>query len=202
MAAVSLPRAYEDGEMLFLQGDRAEGFFVVGEGHIRVCRLGRDGREQTLHRLGAGEVCGEVPVFQGGRYPATAMAEGDLTALYVPGDAFLALAEEEPGLLLEMLAVLARRLRRFVDLVDDLALKEISARVAKHLLDLRVRQAGETVRLETAKQALAARLGTVAETLSRTLGKMQKRGIVAVEGRTVRILDRDGLDALAAGAKL
>jgi len=202
LAEASAWRVYARGEMLFLQGDRADGFYAVITGSVKVCRLGREGREQVLHLLGAGELCGEVPVFQGGRYPATAVADAKTEAIYVPGDRFLDLGQKHPQILLEMLAVLSQRLRTFVGLIDDLALNEISARLAKHLLDLGARAQAPAVELATAKGVLAARLGTVAETLSRTLARMQKRRIIEVRGRKIRILDREALAALAAGAKL
>lgn len=195
-------RAFEAGEFLFQQGETADGFYVVAEGRVKICRFAPDGREQVLHVMGPGDLCGEVPVFQGGRYPASAIAAGAGRGLYVPGDRFLALAESHPEVLLEMLAVLSMRLRRFVALIDDLSLKEISARLAKHLLDLRARQGADTVRLETTKTLLAGRLGTVAETLSRTFGKMQRRCMIESGGKTIRLLDADALAALAAGEKL
>ena len=102
-----------------------------------------------------------------------------------------------------MLAVLSGRLRHLVQLVEDLSLKEVSARLAKYLLDLSLRgDGGAVVVLETTKTVLASRLGTVAETLSRTLTRMQRRGIIRVQGRTIAITDADGLQALAAGMKL
>jgi CRP/FNR family transcriptional regulator len=203
LAGVALLREYEDGESLFRREQAAEGFCVVASGQVKVCRFSADGREQLLHLFGDGEPVGEVPVFQGGRYPATAMAVGRLRALYLPRDRFLALGREQPELLLNMLAVLSTRLRHFVSLVDDLSLKEVSARLAKHLLDLSARADGaQTVELDTTKAMLASRLGTIAATLSRTLAKVQDRGIIRVDGRRIALLDRERLQELAAGMKL
>lgn len=207
LAAVMSLRSFDPEERLFLQGRQADGFYVVTKGKVKAYRVSHDGREQVLHMLVAGEVCGEVPVFQTGRvadptYPASAAAVGPVRALYVPRGRFLELAMKRPEMLLEMLAILSVRLRRFVGLIDDLSLKEVSARVAKHLVDLSVREGAGTVTLDTTKAVLASRLGTIAETLSRTLKKMQTRGIIAVQGRTIRILEMEQLTALAAGMKL
>ncbi len=195
-------RAFGEGEPLFREGGRADGFYALLEGRVRVLRTGPRGREQVLHHFAAGEWVGEVPVFQGGRFPATAMAVEAVDALYVPGAVFLDCASEAPEILLEMLAVLAGRLRGFVDLIDDLSLKEVSARLAKHLLDLRARAGGDAFRLELPKAVLAARLGTLAETLSRTFRKMQDRGVIELERDRVTVRDADELQALAMGAKL
>jgi CRP/FNR family transcriptional regulator len=209
LAEVMHLRRFVAGEVLFQQNEAAEGFYILLCGRVRILRFGGGGREQVLHVLAAGETCGEVPVFQGRAYPATAVAEGEVEALYVPGAAFLELGRAEPDLLLDLLAVLSGRLRRFVGLIDDLSLKEVSARLAKYLLDLRVHgRAGgrsaeaETVGLPEAKAVLARRLGTLPETLSRMFRKLRDRGVIEVDGRSVRLLDPDALAALAAGEKL
>ncbi len=200
-AGIMTLRGFDPGEMLFMQGDVAEGFYIVCKGTLKVFRLGHDGREQVLHMIHRGEPCGEVPVFQGKNFPASAMAVVEAEVLYVPREGFLTLGAQHPELLLAILAVLSARLRQFVHLIEDLALKETSARLAKHLLDLRARL-GDIVELETTKAVLATRLGTVAETLSRTLKKMQQRGIIAVDGRRIEILDPENLQTLSTGMKL
>lgn len=196
-------REYDRDEVLFHEGAPAEGFHLVVEGRVKIGRFGRDGREQVLHVFGPGEPVGEVPVFQGRQYPATATAVGRLRTLYLPRDRFIALCRRQPDILMKMLAVLSVRLRGFVQLVDDLSLKEVSARLAKYLQDLSARAGGSAkVELDTTKAMLASRLGTIAETLSRTLAKMQQRRIVRVRGRNITILKPEVLRDLAAGVKL
>lgn len=202
LARCAAIRAYAGGESLYMHDDPAEGLFVVLEGAVRIYRLGVDGREQVLHVLGPGEPVGEAAVFEGATFPASASAQGPVRVLWVGREAFLSVGREEPELLLGMLAVMARRLRGFVGLIDDLSLKEVSARLAKHLVDLSVRQRGVEIELETTKALLAARLGTTAETLSRTLARMKARGIVRIEGPRIAILDREAMLELAAGEKL
>ncbi len=202
LASIALHRTYEAGEYLFMQEEPAQGFYVVVKGRIKVHRLSPDGREQVLHLFGRGELCGEVPVFAGTDYPASAAASGVLEALFLPRERFLAAARRQPQILLDMLAELSRRLRGFVTLIDDLSLKEVSARLAKYLLDLTAHTGAATVELDSSKAVLAARLGTIAETLSRTLKKMQQRKAIAVQGHRIRVLNRDLLIELAGGLKL
>lgn len=194
-------RSFTAGETLFLQDAPADGFFVVIAGKVKVYRLSPDGREQILHLFGPGELVGEVPVFQGGRYPASASAATRLTAVFVPRDGFRELGQANPQLLLDLLAILSGRLRRFVHLIDDLALKEVGSRLARHLLDLRPSTSVREVVLDGSKLELASRIGTIAETLSRTLKKLQDADLIAVEGRRIRLLDVAGLEDLAAGMK-
>ena len=200
--AVALARSYAKGEYLFYQDSEADGFHVVTQGQISVLRQGVDGREQVLHLFGPGEMCGEVPVFQGGTFPASAVAARKSQTLFLPKRAFTDFSSKHPEVLLAMLASLSVRLRQFVNLIDDLSLKEVSARVAKYLLDLASHQGSNQVELDTTKSMLAARLGTVPETLSRILGKMQGLGAVVVEGKCITLQDRDLLADLAAGMKL
>jgi CRP/FNR family transcriptional regulator len=201
--ARSIPsREYGGGETLFTQGEAAEGFFCIFSGNLKVYRVAQQGREQVLRVLGPGTLCGEVPVFEGEHYPASAAATDTARVLYVPRTAFLNVARERPDVLLGMLAVLSRRLRGFVGLIDDLSLKEVSARLAKYLVDRSFQAGSNEFRLDTTKAVLASKLGTVAETLSRTLGKMQERGIIEVDGREIRVLDGERLHALASGEKL
>jgi CRP/FNR family transcriptional regulator, dissimilatory nitrate respiration regulator len=203
LAETAVARGYSAGEVLFHAGTPAEGFHIVSHGKIKVCRYGVDGREQVLHLFTGGEPCGEVPVFEGGAYPATAEALDTSVTLYLERKAFLAMALKNPEVLLHMLGVLSRRLRNFVNLIDDLALKEVSARVAAYLLQkIPPDNKNAAIELDTTKAMLASRLGTIGETLSRTLARMQKRGIIAMEGRNVRVVDRKQLERLAEGEKI
>ncbi len=195
-------RQYDAGEYLFRQDAPAQGFTVIAGGRVHVLRSGPDGREQILQTFSRGDVCAEVPVFQGGTYPASGCAETVARILYVPADAFRELGRRQPDMLLNMLATLSLRLRAFVTLIDDLSLKDVPARTAKYLLDSAVHQGVRAFQLPVTKTVAAARIGTVPETLSRVLGKMQRRNLITVKGRAITILDRDALVALAAGMKL
>jgi CRP/FNR family transcriptional regulator, dissimilatory nitrate respiration regulator len=201
-AGVMALREYAPKEVVFHNGEPAEGFFIVTKGKIKIYKISPDAREQVLHLMGCGELCGEAPVFEGGNYPASAAAVGKVQALYVPAQEFRKLGAQHPQLLLAILAILSRRLRQFVTLIDDLALKDVSARLAKHLLVQQLNSDSDIVELQTTKALLAARLGTIAETLSRTFKKMQARGIIDVDGKRVRILNSGMLQDLAAGMKL
>lgn len=203
LAEISGLRLYESGEVLFHAGAAADGFHIVVEGLVKVCRYGPDGREQVLHMFAEGEPCGEAAVFEGGVFPATAEAVAASRTLFLPRDRFLALAAQHPELLLSMLAVLSRRLRRFVEMIDDLSLKEVSTRLARYVLDLSERNGGNAVvELDSTKAMLAARIGAVAETLSRTLARMQRKGVLEVDGRRFVLKDRRALERLAEGEKL
>ncbi len=202
VAAIVQLRSYSGGDMLFSQDDAARGFFVITQGEVKVCRLSPDGREQVLHLLGAGEPCGEAAVFEGTCYPATALALRKLECLYVPRAEFTQLAERQPVILFQMLALLSRRLRHFVRLVDDLSLKEVSSRLARRLLEMSAqRNDSVRIRLDSTKSVLASSLGATSETLSRTFARLQARSLINVEGREIALLDLHNLRRLAEGEK-
>jgi CRP/FNR family transcriptional regulator len=144
-----------------------------------------------------------VPVFAGERFPAYAEALEDSRSFFFPRTAFVELIKGYPALALNMMAVLARRLRRFTGMIENLSLKEVPGRLAAHFLYLSDRKEGAgELQLDISKNQLASLLGTIPETLSRILARMCKEGLIETTGqRQVRILDRAGLEELAEGGK-
>jgi CRP/FNR family transcriptional regulator len=189
------------GETVFREGERADGFYVVESGQVRLYKSAPGGREQTLHVVEPGGTFGDAAVFYGGTYPASAVATRPSRLVYVDGGRFLELVESRPALALEIMASLSQRLREFAGLIEALSLREVSSRLAKYLLDEAARAGAPRFRLPVAKNALAGQLGTVAETLSRSLSALVRGRLVAVSGREVRVLDPEGLARVSAGLR-
>ncbi len=106
-----------------------------------------------------------------------------------------------------MIGSLSFWLRRFVDLVEELSLKDVSARVSKYLLDVCIRsgrkeEEGIVIELEVSKMQLASRLGTISETLSRAFRRLSDRKIIRVEGKRIIILNREALEEISSGITL
>lgn len=202
LVKICLDQTFDKGRELFSEGAIAKGFYLVLSGKIKVYKLSLEGKEQILHIFGSGEIVGEVPVFAGGSYPACAEAIEPTRTLFFSRDSFVELIGKEPAIALNMLGILSRRLRRFIHLIEDLSLKEVPGRLAAHLIYLGERsQTPQSLELEITKAQLASLLGTIPETLSRILAKMTQQGIISVEGRKIRVLDRKALESLAAGGK-
>jgi CRP/FNR family transcriptional regulator len=149
----------------------------------------------------------EAALFLGGTYPAFAEALTDTQLLFFPKRDFVQLIERNPQLSINMIVTLSQYLKRFTLLIEELSLKEVSARMAKHLIDLSLKAVKEgkspnDVELDLSKTQLASKLGTISETLSRTLAKMKAKKIIDVKRNRILILDRKGLEALASGLKL
>jgi CRP/FNR family transcriptional regulator, dissimilatory nitrate respiration regulator len=127
------------GEMLFLAGEPARGLFVIVSGSIRAFRVNANGREQTIHVETAGATLAEVPVFDDGKYPATAVAEAPSEVLFLSKADVQQFFIANPAIALNALRVMAGRLRRHAELVDSLALKDVGQQNGLVRIDTRSR---------------------------------------------------------------
>ena len=202
LAQIVLRKHLQKGQIIFSEGDAADGFYVVVEGTVKIFKLSVEGKEHILHIFESGEHFGEVPVFAGEHFPAHAEAIAESRLLFFPRDAFINLIKQIPSLALNMLATLSARLRQFTIKVEHLSLKEVPGRLAYYLLYLSEEEGGEdSVDLNISKQQLASLLGTIPETLSRILTRMTKQGFIEVDGRHIAIKDRAGLEELSETGK-
>ncbi len=194
IAAISVAKKYGKGVSIFFEGDPGIGFYMVASGKVKIFKMSFDGKEQILHILGPGEPFGEVPVFHGNPFPANAETLTESEVLFFPRTEFVHLVSKNPSLALNMLAVLALRLRRFASQIENLTLKEVPGRLASYLLYLMEEQPGQDkVVLDVPKGQLANLLGTTSETLSRIFAKMTEEGLIRVEGKTIYLLDTERL---------
>lgn len=182
-------RTIARGGSVFREGEPARGLFVITEGRVKLSRLSPAGREQVLHVEGAGASLGEVPVFDGGGYVATAVALTAARLLFVERQALFALCRRRPDVALGIIAVLARRLRRFAALIEDLSLRDVTERLAGFLLAEASRAGADGVFEIGTQDEVAARLGTVRELVSRSLVRLTRAGLIARSNRRVRLLD-------------
>ncbi|WP_310600308.1 Crp/Fnr family transcriptional regulator [Desulfobulbus sp.] len=197
IAAIVVGKQYPKGATIFHEGDPGIGFYLVASGKVKIFKTSFDGKEQILHIFSAGEPFGEVPVFYGSPFPANATTLSDTELYFFPRREFVDLVTATPSLALNMLAVLALRLRRFAAQIENLSLKEVPGRLAAHLRYLMEEQnRRDKVVLDIPKGQLASLLGTSAETLSRIFSKMSDDGLIRVEGKTIVILDPNGLQEL------
>ncbi len=194
LAEIAVIKNYEKGQNIFFEGDLGIGFYVVGSGKVKISKISFAGKEHILHIFGGGEPFGEVPVFNGSPFPATAEALMKTKTLFFPRDKFVLLVEANPSLALNMLAVLSFRLRKFATQIENLSLKEVPARLASYLVYLSEEQENDKfVELDISKGQLASLLGTIPETLSRIFSKMNDEGLIQVNGKRITLLDPEGL---------
>lgn len=202
VVAASHALQLDSGELVFREGDPCDGFYVLGEGRVVVFRLTPDGREQIVHQVEPGRTFAEAALFHAGRFPASARAAASPTRiLRIDGPTFRGLLRDEPALAESMVGSLCIWLHTLLDRIEVLTLSSAGSRLAHHLLRLPARDGiqGLVVTLPGTKKDLAGQLSITPETLSRLLGRWRERGLVAVDGAHVTLLDASALEAVAEG---
>ena len=194
---IAVNKRFNKGELIFSEGDDGIGFFLVASGLIKIFKVSSEGKEQILHIFGPGEPFGEVPVFSGQQFPASAEAITETRLLFFLRTAFVDLLSSHPSLALNMLAVLSQRLRQFTVQIENLSLKEVPGRLAAYLIYVADEQGEDSISLNISKGQLASLLGTIPETLSRIFTRMSNQNLIEVKDRTIRLLDRERLEELA-----
>jgi CRP/FNR family transcriptional regulator, dissimilatory nitrate respiration regulator len=199
VAAITLVKTLAKEDYLFREGDPSHGFYIVQKGAINVHRVNAGGKEQVIHIFRAGESFAEAALATTRGYPADARAVEPSQVLLVQKNGFLALLRDQPELALRMLGSMSIHLHALVGQLEDLTLKDVETRLANWLVKRCPQPDSDqpaTIELSIPKRVLAAELGTVSETFSRTVAKFREQGLVNVKGKTVTVLSPVNLAAL------
>ena len=200
LAARCTTRTLRPREILFEEGQPCRGLFIVAEGSVEVSQTSVRGREQVFHSEGPGATLGEGPLFDRGGYIATAIATEPTRVVFLRRADLLDLCRRHPAVALSILETVARRMRRFAEIVSDLALRAVPERLARHLDALaRSTPPGAELDLGLTQAQLAARLGTVRELVARAFSQLEESGIIARKRTRVVIRDPARLAAVARG---
>lgn len=198
LAERAIPRRFRSGEVIFTEGDACHGMWVVQSGLVKVYKSSPSGREQVLTLESCGQAIAELPVFDGGDYPASAQAVEDTTLLFLSRQSFDSLCVVYPQVGIKMLRVIGQRLRRLLSIIEELSFTTVRGRLASLLLRLarngKKTAEGMEITLPTTNQELAAQIGTVRELVSRNLSRLQAAGVIRMEGRTVVIPNLKALE--------
>jgi CRP-like cAMP-binding protein len=185
-------RQYNAGEIVFHEGDSCSGLYIVQSGTVRIFNSSAGGREQVLALEGPASSIAELPVFDGGNYPASAQAVSDSALLFFSRDHFQTLCLQHPQVALKVLRVIGGRLRRLVNIIEELSFTTVRHRLIALLLRLEksdgVRQGDSiSVILSANNSELAAQIGTVRELVSRNLSRLQSEGLIEIDNRSLTI---------------
>jgi CRP/FNR family transcriptional regulator, cyclic AMP receptor protein len=195
----AVTRRCSPGELIFGEGEPCSGLYVVERGHVRIFKSSSSGREQVLSIDGPGSSIAEVPVFDGGNYPASGAAVDQATLLLIRKQDFQELCLAQPQVALKVLRVVGARLRRLVGIIEELSFTTVRHRLAALLLRLardgKRTADGVEILLPANNQELAAQIGTVRELVSRNLSRLQAEGILKIDGRTVLLCNPVALEA-------
>lgn len=191
IAAITVSKSLEKGDYLFHEGNPSHGFYIVQRGAINVHRVNAAGKEQVIHVFRAGESFAEATLATETGYPADARAIEASQVLLVQKAGILTLLKRQPDLALRMLGSMSLHLRVLVGQIEDLTMKDVETRLANWLVKRCPNPESQgpfTFELPMTKRVLAAELGTVSETFSRTLAKFRGQKLVTVKGKTVTVL--------------
>jgi CRP-like cAMP-binding protein len=199
-------RKFSAGEMIFGEAEPCSGLYVVESGHIRIFKSSPGGREQVLSIDGPGSSVAELPVFDGGNYPASAQAVNDCTLLFFSKKDFHTLCLQHPEVALKVLRVVGARLRKLVGIIEELSFTTVRHRLCAMLVRLaktsgQKSDSGITITLPANNNELAAQIGTVRELVSRNLSRLQAESLIQMDGRTVIIVDLKKLESELASAQ-
>jgi CRP/FNR family transcriptional regulator, dissimilatory nitrate respiration regulator len=199
IAEIAVVKALEKGEYLFREREPSRGFYIVQRGAINVHRVNVAGKEQVIHIFRAGESFAETTLATELGYPADARAVEPSQVLLILKSGFLGLLTRQPELALRMLGSMSMHLRVLVGQLEDLTLKDVETRLANWLIKRCPDPESDqpvAIELKMTKRVLAAELGTVSETFSRTLAKFRESQLLAVKGKTVTVLSPARLASL------
>jgi len=181
----------ERGEVILLEDAPAEALFFVVSGVVKVFKISAEGKEQILSIVRPGESFNDVPVFDDGLNPASAQAMGPVVLYGIKKSELQASLPKCPQLALNIIKVLAEKVRQLVALVEDLSFRHVTGRVAKILLEQAGDGAGPGPRLT--QQEMAAMAGTAREVVGRSLKALEDEGVIRMERHRIVITDKEAL---------
>jgi len=201
LAARAIRKRFTEGELLFQEGEPCRGLHIIATGRLRIFKSSSSGREQVLALEGPGGSVAELPVFDGGNYPASVSAVENSEIIFISRQDLRSFCMEHPEVALKMLAVVGARLRRLVGIIEELSFTTIRQRLVSALVRMAQASGERTERgiefqLPGTHQEIAHQLGTVRELVSRNLMRLQAEGLLRVEAKSITVVDMAGLKAI------
>lgn len=203
IAGRMIHRRIPEGSLLFHKGETARGVYILVAGRVEIYRSTSDGREQVLHSETPVQSVAELPLFDGGEYPASARTAEDSEFYFLSLGDFQRLYREHPEIADAVIRNLGRRLRKLVGVLEKVSLRSVPGRVAKTLLELAEKAGalkdGGTFRLSRTQAELAQELATSRESVARALGALRKDGIIETADGKVTIRSLTDLESAVSG---
>ncbi|MCI0709617.1 MAG: Crp/Fnr family transcriptional regulator [Chloroflexi bacterium] len=192
----SILQTFSAGEVIFLEGNPAEGLWIVEAGRVKIFKLNPEGTEHILHLLGPGKTFNDIGALDGGNNPANATAlSAEVRVWLVPSDIITQVLTQNPQVALNVIRLLAMRVRSLVSQIEDLALYSVIVRLARFLLkqvdDPSLSGPGVT------RTAIAAYLNTTPQTISVALRELEAVGAIEFDRHQIAIIDEDKLQSIA-----
>lgn len=202
ISSFSKIKRFTKNEIIFNENNAYVGFYVLLKGTVKVYKISSKGKESVVHIIKPLTAFADIPLFEGGNYPVSAEALEESLALLIPKEQFLELIHNEPEISLKMLAGFAKRLKSLINQLEDISSNEVPNRLAKYLFrEIKISGTENLpepfIKLSVPKSTVASYIGTITETLSRALKKLQNEKIIRVSGKKIFITDLKKLKNLA-----
>lgn len=192
VAAAAVQRKFQAGQVIYIEGEPADTVYLLASGWVKATRITREGREQAMMFLQPVDVFGDIAVLTGRTYPGTVVALEDVVVWAIPAQTVLDMISRYPPLALAVIRHLGERVLHYINLVEDLSLRSVEARLASTLLQHAELSDGRLVvprRHWATFDEMAVRLGTVRDVLSRSLRTLEGEGLLKVARHEIILLD-------------
>lgn len=190
----AVERHYDPDAMLFWEGEPCAGIFLIMQGSVKLLKSSNAGREMMLALETAPTTVAELPLFDGGPYPASARAVDSVVTLFINKADFHHVCRQYPEIALKVLAVVGKRLRHLVGVVQAMTFGSVTQRLARMLLDSAGQAGADQFDFSLTHQEVASRLGTVREVVSRNIARFRSLGLIRIDAGRLTIVDRDALE--------
>ncbi|MCK6543711.1 Crp/Fnr family transcriptional regulator [bacterium] len=185
---------YKKGQVLFYEGNKPTGLFCVNKGKIKTYRINADGKEQIIRLAKEGDVLGYSSLISGDLYSSSAAVIEDAIICYIPRNVFLNLLDSNATFSMKMIRLLSHDLKSSEDRVVNLAQNTVRERLAETLLMLEefggTENDGKTLRTSLSREEIANIVGTATETTIRLLSEFRSDGLIELEGKRIKIVNR------------
>ena len=185
-------RAFTKGQMILLEDDLGQTFFVIAGGSVKITRLSDDGREVILAMLGESDFFGEMSLLDGAGRSANVVALEASEVLTLARNDFLDILQQYPKISISLLEELTQRIRKSDQQIESLSLSDVEQRIGITLIRLAeelgtIKQGSVKIKNLPYQQDIANMAGTSRETVSRTFKLLEEKGLVTREGRKLTI---------------
>ncbi len=181
----------ESKDILFTEGERAEYFYYIREGNIKLSKLSYQGKETVIRIVHSNEIFAEATLYGKSLYPVNAAAINKTYLLAISIKGFQELCAKNNDFVLKLFITMSHQLRYLVDMINDLSSKDTTNRLLKYLYSLKEKKGTNIIKLPIAKRDLAMLLGAAPETISRLFTKLQNDGLIKINGREIEILENE-----------
>jgi CRP-like cAMP-binding protein len=202
ITSISSINNYKKNDIIFKEGSKYLGFYIVLKGTIKVYKNNPVGKEVTIHIIKPFNAFADIPLFEGNTYPVNAQATENCVLLFIPADEFKKLLINNSTICFRMLSGFAKRMKTLTKKIEDLSLKDVLNRLAGFIVDEAQKSGTDkypepSISLTISKKTLASYLGTITETLSRTFCKLENENLIRVKGKKIFIKNIAALKRLA-----